>query len=385
MPHTLYGFRKGAYARLDEDRPAIPAREDASIHHSGSHSFDSLQDEDSEDRIGLEAIQSYSSDAPILEAESSASFGVEEELLLLSSQDREKMKVKKGQDGGAIPGSRQPRVLLSATRSSSNSSLDDAAAARSVQQVVPMLDDSGSMAPAAGTDPTPAAGPWRRMYARAFHFLSCGGVFTLGLFLAALSTLFFAILNLCVKVLSTPSISHVPPVPSFHLVGWRSLFTIPLSIAASYALGVSDPVLGPRALRKWLLLRGITGFLAVSSLYLAISLMPLGDAVALSFTNPIFTAIFARIFLGEPWTWIDAAAAVTSLGGVFMLSRPSFLFPTAPAGGGGAGWNSSDDPSSGSLFPPLSSNETWDLPVDPGALASFLDIPAVYDPIGAFF
>lgn len=44
--------------------------------------------------------------------------------------------------------------------------------------------------------------------------------------------------------------------------------------------------------RRWLLvLRGVLGFLSVSSLYLAVSLLPLADASVLSFLSPLFVAM----------------------------------------------------------------------------------------------
>ena len=46
-----------------------------------------------------------------------------------------------------------------------------------------------------------------------------------------------------------------------------------------------------RCSRRWLLvLRGVLGFCSVSSLFLAVSLLPLADASVLSFLSPLFVA-----------------------------------------------------------------------------------------------
>ena len=63
----------------------------------------------------------------------------------------------------------------------------------------------------------------------------------------------------------------------------------------------------PRS-RRWLLvLRGVLGFCSVSSLFLAVSLLPLADASVLSFLSPLFVAAFRwvlqhpRCSLGAQW------------------------------------------------------------------------------------
>lgn len=43
--------------------------------------------------------------------------------------------------------------------------------------------------------------------------------------------------------------------------------------------------------RRWLLvLRGVLGFCSVSTLYMAVGLLPLADASVLSFLSPLFVA-----------------------------------------------------------------------------------------------
>lgn len=50
------------------------------------------------------------------------------------------------------------------------------------------------------------------------------------------------------------------------------------------------------------------------------------ESPAIFFTGPAFTAIFARVTLGEPLTSLDVAAGVACLCGVALVSRPGFIF-----------------------------------------------------------
>lgn len=66
----------------------------------------------------------------------------------------------------------------------------------------------------------------------------------------------------------------------------------PEDLLPPWPLPSSTPARFPRCRRRWLLvLRGVLGFLSVSSLYLAVSLLPLADASVLSFLSPIFVAM----------------------------------------------------------------------------------------------
>jgi drug/metabolite transporter (DMT)-like permease len=57
--------------------------------------------------------------------------------------------------------------------------------------------------------------------------------------------------------------------------------------------------LGPAPARKWLIARGVTGTVGILTFFYAISTLYLSEAVVISFTNPVFTAIFAALFLKE--------------------------------------------------------------------------------------
>ena len=55
--------------------------------------------------------------------------------------------------------------------------------------------------------------------------------------------------------------------------------------------------------------------------------LPLGDATALIFTSPLFACILGRIFLKEKLTPPHLIAMVCGIFGIFMIAKPTFLFP----------------------------------------------------------
>jgi len=58
----------------------------------------------------------------------------------------------------------------------------------------------------------------------------------------------------------------------------------------------------------------------------ALSHMQLSDATIIIFTNPIFTALAAAVFLGERFGVHQGAAALLCFVGVILVARPAFIF-----------------------------------------------------------
>lgn len=78
--------------------------------------------------------------------------------------------------------------------------------------------------------------------------------------------------------------------------------------------------------RRILLLRGVFGFIALSCFYYAVIHLPLADATVIQYTNPVFTALIAAVVLSEHLRGREVGLALTSLAGVVLVARPSFLF-----------------------------------------------------------
>ncbi|KAL2078221.1 hypothetical protein ACEWY4_025906 [Coilia grayii] len=147
----------------------------------------------------------------------------------------------------------------------------------------------------------------------------CSG---LGLFYALLASLFFSLVALLVKRIEGV---HAVEISAFRCF-FQMLFVLPLMIY--YNTGF----LGPRGMRIYLFLRGFLGSNAMILLFYAVQQMPLADATVIMFSNPVFTALLAWIFLKERCTVWDVVFTAFTLTGVVLIARPPFLFGERVAG-----------------------------------------------------
>lgn len=135
----------------------------------------------------------------------------------------------------------------------------------------------------------------------------------------AAAAFFFSLMSLLVKLVGQR-------LPSQEIVLGRGAVTLVLAWIALRRAGVD-----PRGNRRGLLvLRGVLGFAALSCFYYAVVHLPLADVTVLQYTNPVFTALIAAIVLSETLGAIEAFCVATSLTGVVLIARPSFLFGGAP-------------------------------------------------------
>lgn len=121
------------------------------------------------------------------------------------------------------------------------------------------------------------------------------------------STLFYAVLNLCVKQLSY--------IPALELIFFRSAVSFVICVVGIRMAGV--PLFGNN--RFWLITRGVAGIMALWLYFSTIHQMPLASAVTIQYTSPIFTALFATLILGEKmnaWKWVFF---LISMLGVFLI------------------------------------------------------------------
>lgn len=136
-----------------------------------------------------------------------------------------------------------------------------------------------------------------------------------GLTYMAISAFFFSIMGLLVKVAGER-------LPSQEIVFFRSLLVLIFAWWMLRRAGISP--WGNN--KKWLVVRGFTGFMALSCFYYGVTHLPLADATLIMYSNPVFTAVLAAIFLGERLTKIDFLGVVLSLVGVGLIAQPSIIF-----------------------------------------------------------
>ncbi len=110
----------------------------------------------------------------------------------------------------------------------------------------------------------------------------------------------FALMNACAKSL--------PNIGAHELVFFRSI--ISFSISFWFIRKENIPILGNN--RKWLLIRGFTGLVALTIFLSTIKHMPLASASTIQYLSPIFTVLFG-IWINQqkvnPVRWILFAVA----------------------------------------------------------------------------
>ncbi len=72
------------------------------------------------------------------------------------------------------------------------------------------------------------------------------------------------------------------------------------------------------------LLRGMLVGAAVSMFFIAIKYLPLADAIAIFFVEPLIVLFLSSIFLGEKVGWRRNAAAIIGFGGALLIIQPTY-------------------------------------------------------------
>ncbi len=130
---------------------------------------------------------------------------------------------------------------------------------------------------------------------------------------------FFSVMSLLVKLAG----QRLPPQ---EMVLARS--AIGATLSGYWLVSRGIPLRGKR--RGLLMARGLVGFTALSAFFYALTHLPLADATVIHYTNPVFTAVLAAVFLSEGIRARDLGMILLSLAGVVLLTRPGFLFGGLP-------------------------------------------------------
>lgn len=127
-----------------------------------------------------------------------------------------------------------------------------------------------------------------------------------------LSTLMFSTMGALIKTLGAR-------LDSFQIVWFRCLFGL-FAVLPFLVHGGWHTVRTNRlGLHLW---RSVLGMTAMSCGFYAITHMALADAVAISFTKPLFVIVLAVILLGETVNLKRWAATVVGFGGVLIMVQP---------------------------------------------------------------
>lgn len=134
-----------------------------------------------------------------------------------------------------------------------------------------------------------------------------------------LSSLFFALMGVLVKWLSTGAPIH-PDQVSFMRSVIPALLLTPALFEERRRLGERF-----RGVAPYLLLRGLLGSAALIFYFRSIALIEFSNAALLCYTSPVFAGVFAAVFLREPLPRRSLAAFGVAFTGVVLALRPTVL------------------------------------------------------------
>lgn len=114
-------------------------------------------------------------------------------------------------------------------------------------------------------------------------------------------------------------------LPAHEIVAVRALLTLVFSYVALRRAGI--PPLGSKRPLLWL--RGVFGFLALSSVYYAVTHLPLAEATVLQYLHPPLTAILAGLVLREQVDRSAGWSLALGIAGVVLIAQPAAVFGAA--------------------------------------------------------
>lgn len=142
-----------------------------------------------------------------------------------------------------------------------------------------------------------------------------------------LSGLSFVIVNFFVKILGNPEsyplLGELQTYPAHELVLARSIVSFAISFYIIKRRGL--PVLGNN--KKWLIIRGVSGIIALTIFFYTIHRLPLVIASLLQYLSPIFTVILALLLLRERVRMAQWFFIAMAFGGVGMIGYEKWMHP----------------------------------------------------------
>lgn len=140
-----------------------------------------------------------------------------------------------------------------------------------------------------------------------------------GIIYIIISGLSFLVVNFIVKILGHPSYFpelHLQKYPAQELVLARSIVSFSISAFVIYRKKL--PLFGNN--KKWLLMRGTFGMIALTLFFFTIEKLPLAIASTLQYLSPIFTIFIASFLFKERVSKTSYIASTIALLGVFFIA-----------------------------------------------------------------
>jgi drug/metabolite transporter (DMT)-like permease len=142
----------------------------------------------------------------------------------------------------------------------------------------------------------------------------------LGIALKIASLVLFSGMTLCVKLLG-------PETPSGQIIFVRGVISV--IVLALIAWRTNRLHLLKTSNWRGHALRSVSGTISMFFLFAAITMIPLADATAITYTSPMFITVLAMIFLGERIHRFRWTALIVGFVGALIMIGPNLSFGTA--------------------------------------------------------
>jgi drug/metabolite transporter (DMT)-like permease len=143
--------------------------------------------------------------------------------------------------------------------------------------------------------------------------------FNKGILYMIASGLCFMFVNFFVKILTNgspiKSLEVYSSFPIHELVLFRSIISFTISAYILKKKKIS--IIGQN--KKWLLMRGTSGMIALTLFFYTIQELPIAISSTLQYLAPIFTLLFATFWLKEKIKWLQWICILIALSGVFVI------------------------------------------------------------------
>lgn len=128
-----------------------------------------------------------------------------------------------------------------------------------------------------------------------------------------ISALFFSMMAFILKLLYLNSACS-----TYEVTYWQSIVMMVLNFSL-FKVYNKDHLQVPDNMRATLILRSVTAFFGMTGYYLALEYTDLSKATTLYWTNPVFTAVIAYLWINESLNFIDWLAIFISFFGIIVI------------------------------------------------------------------
>jgi len=110
-------------------------------------------------------------------------------------------------------------------------------------------------------------------------------------------------------------------VSSYEVLYWKSISMMIMNYFFVRGFGVFVMDI-PRKYHRLIVFRAIFGFMGIQGMFSSVKYLPVSTASSIFFTVPIWSAIFARLFIKESITVYDYISLLTAFTGVLVINNP---------------------------------------------------------------